>query len=685
MEKILYQINKYILLAILFLFPILVLSISPNPYEVPKLAILVFGLGVILIIKSVSTIIEGKLELSVSKYDFPVTLLGLSYLISTIIRTPNKMEALLLPGTTTAVLGGIFLYFLLNQLKENDKKVSQIVLVVSGVIYSLFIIFAFSGLFEKIPQLPAYYKARSFNPEAGYLPSGIFLLTLLPLGVGLVLSQKEIKNKILYALGCLVILGGLTISIFNMLPGKAFFPKFPDMNSSWQIAIDSLKASPVFGVGPGNFLTAFTRFRPLSFNQKDIWGLKFSTASDYYLTLFSEVGLLGLAAIILLIVTFYRNARRDFKELKLVKWGFSALAPLTSLTLLFILLALFPATNLLIVLIFIYLSLNVKTALTTLNLTTKPSDTAGQVASRFPAFLISVPVIALMVFVSFRAGIILSAEYKFKSALDALGRNEAKGTYDLMLAAIRSNPLVDRYRATFSRVNLVLANNITLKGKDLTDNDRTAITQLIQQAIQEGKATVALNPQRAANWESLGIVYQSIIPFAQGADAFAVQSYQQAIALDPINPNYRITLGGIYYAARNYDTASRVLELAVSAKPDLANAHYNLAFAYRDAGKIDAAIQQMTLVLSLVDPKSKDYDVAKQALDDLQSKKKTATPAATSNLTPPSGAQQPAVKPPITLPEGSQPPETPASTQRGELLTPTPAPQAGEPSPTPTP
>ena len=106
----------------------------------------------------------------------------------------------------------------------------------------------------------------------------------------------------------------------------------------------------------------------------------------------------------------------------------------------------------------------------------------------------------------------------------------------------------------------------------------------------------------------------------------------------------------------------------------MANSHYNLALAYRELGKINDAKTQMTLVLSLVTPNSKDYDLAKQTLSEIESKMKELSQAKGENLTPPQGQEQ-VIKPPIELPAESQPPETP--------ITPTP-PENQEVSPTPT-
>jgi tetratricopeptide (TPR) repeat protein len=250
----------------------------------------------------------------------------------------------------------------------------------------------------------------------------------------------------------------------------------------------------------------------------------------------------------------------------------------------------------------------------------------------------------------------LAAELSFKQAVDALAQGDGQTTYDKVRGAIRLNPNVDRYHSTFSQINLAIARNLAQK-QDLTDAERTTLTQLVQQAINEGKAAVALNLQRAGNWEVLAQTYRAIMPIAEGADAFAIQSYSQAVALDPFNPNLRINLGGIYYGMKNYDDAVKVLELAVTTKPDLANGHYNLAFAYRDQKELEKAIQQMTLVLSLIEDKnSQDYQTAKAALEDFE-KQRPTTPEGAETLTPPQGEEVPPLSPPLELPEESQPPE----------------------------
>ena len=664
-EKVFQKIQDYLTYALLFLLPFTIISISSNPFTISKLALLVFFLILLLITVGVRSIITGKLPYASTAFDFPVLVIAIAYLASVIFITPNKMEGLLLPGTATAVVGGVLLYFFINQLK--DKSTAIKLLVYSAMVYSLFSILAYTGILGKIPQLPAFMRAKTFNPEGGYLPSAIFLLTVLPLGISVILSDKGLKTKIFSIFSTLLIVAGLILSIYQIFPGRPLSPRFPNLRTSWEISIDSLKASPLLGVGPGNYMTAFNRFRPLSYNTTDIWAVKYSTAGNYYFTLFTETGLLGLAGMILLIWVFVKDAKKQLKEHKLVNWGFTAAAPLLSFALLVIIMAIFPATIFINILLFILLAFAAKSHAGSINLTIQRVKEGSEIVpSKLLAILVITPLIGVVLYTGFLSCNILRGEYFYKAALESLLANDAQGTFDYMRKAVAANPRVDRYRATSSRIYLILA-DATARKKNLSDADRTTITQLIQAAIAEGKANVALNPMRAQNWEVLGKTYQSIISLANGADGFAAQAYAQAVALDPTNPQTRISLGGLYYAAKNYDTASRIFELAASSKNDLPNAHFNLAYSYKEQGKIDAAIQQMTLVLGMLKPDSQDYQVAKKALEDMQSKKKAAAaPANTENLTTPE-TSAPAIKPKVELPEGSEPPaasvtETPSPT-----------------------
>lgn len=670
------KIEKIILYVTVFLTPLMVLSTFPNPLSAPKLIVLSFGIGLALFIKAIRIVLKGSLEFSVGKFDIPVIIFLVAYLASSILVTPNKMEAFFIPGITTAVIVSTLLYFLVSGLKENGQKTLSTVVFLSGVTLSIISLLSFSKAFEYIPQLPAFMKDPLFNTLGGQLPSAIFLITVLPLGIELLISQKDVAKKAFISLAAVLLILGFGMSIYNLLPGKPAEPKLLDFNTSWSVTIDTIKASPLLGAGPGNYLTAFNQFRPLSYNQTDNWNLRFTSSSNFYLTVFTETGFLGALALILIILEVYKRSRKIFGKNKFTNKTFEENVALISLVILLISFVFFSAVQSHIVLLFVLLALISQGKRIKLNLSAQATDemnmSLSSLATRLPALLVSVPVIVALIVFAIFSGRVLKAEATYKKGLDALIQNDGATTYELLRQAININPYVDRYHASYSQINLALANSIALN-EDITDQDRETIAQLIQQAIREAKATVTLNPQRAGNWEVLARTYQAIAPFAQGADQFTIETFNQAVALDPINPDLRISLGGTFYALGNYDNAIDTFKLAVLAKPDHANAHYNLSFAYREKGEIEKAISEMTIVLSLADKNSNDYELAKTELENLEARRPITETEGTENLTPPQEAEEPIIQPPLDLPEDAEPPVVPETPTNSPSPTPTPS------------
>src|SRR4030042_1665991 len=590
MEKNLEILEKYIIYLIAFLIPVSFLPIFPNYFTTVKLIILSAGVCLAILIKLTRMIVSGNFDISVTNFDFPVFLLAIAYLASSILRTPNKMEAFFLPGTAAILIFAAIYYFLVNQLKEKDKEYLLLSVFLSGIIVSLFSFFSITGIFSKISVLPVYLKDKLFTTQGGNLPTALFLAVVIPLGISLVIAQKDVVKKAFFAISLGVVTFGLVLNIYNILPGKPTSPMFIDYKTSWS------------------------------------------------------------------------NAK------------------LISLVLLLVIFAFFSATLELIFLMLLLLAVNSKSKRIGLKFgivatnPTESSDFAGQFAPRIPAILATLPIlvgIIVLVVIGFR---VVSAEYLFNNSINALAANDGTKTYTLMQQAINKNSTVDRYHATMAQVNLALANSIAQKpeGQQITEEERTTITQLIQQSINEGKAAVSLNASRSGNWDLLAALYQSIMAFSQGADQFAIQAYSQAVALDPVNPLTRLNLGGVYYSIKDYDSAIDVFKLAVMAKIDYANAHYNLAIAYRENGDIEKAITEMTNVLSLVDRNTPDYDLAKKELDNLEAKKpvvEEVTPG-TENLTPPQTNEQ-VVQPPIELPEGAAPPSPSPIGQETPIPSPT--------------
>jgi len=640
--KILETLEKYLLYLLIALFPVFTLTLFSNPYVIPKEVLLIAVCGISLVLWFVKAFFKGSAKFSVGKFDLAVLAVVISYFVSALVKTPNKMEAFLLPGTATIIIAGAVVYFLVNQMDAKGKAGILYSLLISAVLLGVSVLFTEVGLFAKIPQLPALFKDSAFNPLGGNLPAIMYLGSILPLSLGLMVKEKEAVKKVFTGVCLVVMLLGLGLLVRNALPGGPQIPKFPDYKTSWAISVEALKESPIWGMGPANYLTAFNRFRPVSYNSSDLWSVRFTTGSDFYLTAVTELGFVGVIAFAILLVAVYKTVAKGFR-FSMEPVNLSSILEKKSLIVLILLMAVFPTTPFLIVLLFVFLSLLSKSEETVVSL---------GISSKVAVVLSSIPVLLGLGVLVFYGSKILTGEAKFQKSLNALSLNDAKATYNFMQEAIAANPKVDRYHASFAQVDMALASGVANK-KDITENDKKTVTQLVQQAINEGKSTVILNPSHAGNWEILAQIYRSVMPFATGADQFTIQTYSQAVSLDPTNPNLRISLGGVFFALGKYDQAIESFKFAVLAKPDLANAHYNLAVAYKAKKDFDNAITEMNNVLSLVAKGSSDYDLAMTELDNLQKGK----PAASSDtLSAPKPVESSNIKPPITLPQDATPP-----------------------------
>lgn len=647
--KIINTLEKGIIYATVFLLALFIVPSFPASFILPREILLVTAAVLLLILWSAKLVIAGSLTFAKGKYDLPVLLIALAYLASAIFVTPNKMEAFWFPGTATFVVVSAFLYFFINQLKKEEKEGVAISLFFSGVVFSLLVLLSTLGIFAKIPQFPDFLKANTFNTLGGAIPGIIFLTCILPLAFDFILRNKDIAKRLFFSVSSIVIVFGLIVSIKNTIPAKGGAIGLLDYSTSWQVLVDTLKFNPILGVGPANYITAFNRFKPLSFNSSSFWANSFNSSRNFYLTAVTEVGLAAALALFILLWAVYKS---DIKR-RLIS------AETWSLILFLVLAFVFPVVAFGITLLFILLAIGSNSEGKTFNVNflARGENSASNISSRIPSLIVALPFVVLALAASYFGARYTLAEYRFQEAINAVGSNNAKTAVDKMVAAINLNPKVDRYRLSYSQINLVIAQNLATK-KDLTDNDKSAISQLIQIAIQEGKATVALNPTRAGNWALLADIYRSVMSFAQGADQFTIQTYTQAVALEPINPNLRIALGGIYYALGRYDEAIDAFKLAVLAKSDLANAHYNLAAAYREKGDINKAISEMNIVLTQVTKDSADYNLAKAELESLQKKLPAAktTGGTGESLTPPAEAPTQVIKPPIELPKEATPP-----------------------------
>lgn len=647
MSEVLSRLQSWLLVALVFLLPLFFLPITPDFFDFNKMALLASGAVVLSVLWGTRLVAEGKFVWNRTALDIPVLLFAIVVLVSAIARTPNRMDAFVIPGSATIILAATLLFFVVTQTARHWALGTRSVvyaLLASGVVVALVTLAVATGLLDGL-ALPNWMKVDTFSPIGAPLPALTFLLVLIPLVIGKITgaSRDKLLAGLYFGIIAVILLAIVALGS-QVLVNKATQVKLLPIPTGWAIAVEILKTSPL-GVGPGNFLTAFGQFRPLEYNQTDVWNLRFGTSSNWYLQVFTEIGIVGLAALLFLIWQIVRlakmeNARPESGERG--KWKMENYA-LYSILLLFLVV---PANFILLTTFYLILGLFAAGA-------SHEISTNARFATPFVFILLAANAIAFFIF----GGRAYAAELSYKKALDAGAKNDVQGLINNLNSAITTNPTVDRYHISASQALFAVANAVARqKGQNATDDDRKQITGLVQDSIRQAQIAVSFNNRRSTNWENLASIYRALIPMAKDADQFAVQSYNQAIAFDPINPLLRISLGGVHFGAGRYDDAIAAFALAVQAKPDFANTHYNLAAALREKGDLQRAVTEMETVLSLVDPKSEDYKTAQKELENLKSKLPKSATGSGETLQAPQPSGSPVVKPPLTLPQEAAPP-----------------------------
>lgn len=492
----------------------------------------------------------------------------------------------------------------------------------------------------------------SYNQIIGYVP--------LALGLTLYFFfQGGQRTKLTQTLMPLLV-WALLLTAFFSVPQITNFLKLNfsrpaeialDPSTSWQIAAKVVTDRPLFGAGLGQFSQIFTLYKPLAFNSTNLWNIRFDRPfSDLFLFL-SEAGLVGFLAFVFLLWSAVSYALRSRVSEPLYDAVRSAI--LASVVGFFLatggsahyfyfifLLALLVAKEeststglserIILTLAAVKDRIFKKVTMPQISSTDPHRWEGGKAVTQvLPYLFLGAAVIGALLVVPETVKDYLG-EYHNRQTLQAVARNDGRLAYNSLVASLNANPNLDVYQRNMAQIALGIAANISAR-PEVTDRDRQLIQGLIRESIQRVRiASEVLEPNFVVNWETRAQIYQNLINVAQNAEAWTVDAYARAIALDPFNPNLRLLLGGLYFGLGNYDLAAGAFSQAASLKSDLPNSHYNLAQALIRLNRLPEAINEYDLTLARLTRGTADYDRAQKERADLQeaSNKAQAKPSA---------------------------------------------------------
>ncbi len=623
-QSYLSTLSTIVICITLFLLPVFFLVNATDFFVIPKQLLVIGALIVLLALWGVKILFERKIVLTINPLNLPVAIFTIVIIASALL-SRNRFDSLI--QTFPVVFAILFFWGIANNIRDRRSFSFVLSSLVLGAAVSSIITLAyyFKLYFLPLPNI----QNQFFNTFGSVIQQLIYLVPVLVLSVFYVAKavnfprirlSTDVKTDFGFFIqliaGALSLLGVILI-LYQILalPNKpiilpyiyGFQTAFAAISQDTSRFIISLLA----GSGYGTFLVDFTRYKLPAFNlEQSIWSLNFAFSSSYFLELVATTGLLGALSFLAIIFSALksRTPKNPLFVAVFVPLVLSLLLPFSfvSVALLFILLGIYVS----------YLNVNedkrvydmvlslVAAKSGMLSFEAAPEEEHARTRLESPilpgvVFLLVLLFIGFTGFYTYRFAV---SDFKFAESIRQAAGNNGQRTYELETQAIREFPYRADYHRIFSQINLALANSVAAGIKEGTapsQQTQQNIIALLQQSINSARNAVILSPMTSVNWQNLAQVYRSLINVGQNAEQFSIASMNQAIALDPYNPNLYIQLGGIYYQLKQWDAAQNQFQLAINLKRDFANAYYNLGHALEERGDLQNALASYQIVRQL--------------------------------------------------------------------------------------
>ena len=671
----------YLPVGLAFLMPVFFLTATSEFFEFNKLALLTVSTILLLLAWTYRIVETKKVGITKSIMDFPLFLLLLTTVLSTVFSVNKTVSIFGSQGRWFPSLYGIviiyaFYYLISGNLQDRKFIKTSLLAFVGGVTLSSFV--AILSYYRIYIGSAAYFRVANFN-LAGSITTAVVLAALaVVIAISLMLYEESMQKKALLLVGTvinyfLVVLVGIlpawvvlgvgvvgivffisykritdntvfltmaagtlaAITLVVLLPTtrdlitNAAYPKelVLPVQESWIVASETVQDYPTLATGPSSFGLNFPRYRPLSLNSGDLWNVKFDKPYNELFNTLATLGLVGLMA------GFFFVQRLGKVILTSLKThdddGISKILGIAVAALLSVFLFTYATVLNVFVLFLLFALMIANLGITKSEVAEKfaiglasiaPVTTIGEegaIKKEYLHFIFALPILAATFYAGFIFYKVYAGETYIRSSIAAATRNEGAKTFEYQTKAIEMNPQRATYHNAYAQTNLALANSIASK-ESLTDQDRQTIQQLIAQAIRNTRlSTEVINPLNVDSWTTRASIYRAIIPIAQNASQWSIASYNTAIQLSPTDPRLRLDLGGIYYSRGDYLTAANFYRQAILLKQDYANAHFNFAQALLKLEDYDNARRALEITKTLVDKTSNDYKLVEEQLANL--------------------------------------------------------------------
>ncbi len=365
----------------------------------------------------------------------------------------------------------------------------------------------------------------------------------------------------------------------------------PSLLGTSGVIKESLQGKEILiGEGPNSFLAQWALHKPIVVNRTSFWNIDFSEGFSFLTSALVNVGvggfLLWLGFLGTLIFIGFKSIFILPKN-NLVPMSFLAVSYL------WLFFLVYTPTNTIMSLTFIFTGVLISLLIQNGVIKTKKISFSHNQRIDFVIVLVLISLLLGLVVGGFVVSQnFIASIYSEKGIIETNIEDAEKN----IIKAVNLFEDDSHYRL-LSNINLIKLQK-ALSNKNVSKSE---IENNLNNTIAFSSRSVEMNKNNYKNWYALGGVYEAIVGLGLEGDYYdrAINSYMQAIKLNPNNPLLLFTLGRLEYNAKDYTNAMKDLERAVILRSDYSDAKFYLGLSYYYLDRDNDAILQFRDLLIL--------------------------------------------------------------------------------------
>jgi tetratricopeptide (TPR) repeat protein len=655
-------ISFIILQAILFLTPIFFVPMLSVPFQVGKSAFLIYGVIALLLLWLVARLKDGLFAVPKSLFYASAGLLAVVYSIAGLL-SGNKAVSFagqgFEVGTVAFLVPSLILFALVPLILRSKERIfySYATLLASffvvGVFHVIRIVFGadvlsfgmFSGatanLIGRWSDVGVFFGLATIislitlekvvlNRLFKVLVNVCFALSLAMIAVvnfsviwvmlaivSLVLfvyqfsfgkrDGSSVRAMPYYALITLVIsvffvfVGARVGGMISDALGTSQVDVRPSLSATLDVTKGALVENLFFGTGPNRFSSEWLLGKPAGINQTLFWNVDFNYGIGFVPSFAVTSGVVGALAILLMVVLFvlsagrvlFRDGASPFSRYLVIS-SFMGASYLWALSFVSV-----PSTSIWILTVFIS-GLFVASLREDGIVSDSSIETLHKPAANFVSVLLVIfCFIGTLYFGYSVATRLIASVYFQKAVVSASLEGDVDKTEAYLVKAVSIAPS-DLYSRAVSQLYLsrigILLNDSEVEKAEA----QRLFQQYLSVAIQASNDAIALDPTNYANHASLGQVFEAVIPLKiEGAYEGAKQAYEEALAVNPANPELYLMLARVEVAKGDNEAARSQIRKALELKGDYSEAVYLLAQIQIAEKNVPEAIRSVEAIATI--------------------------------------------------------------------------------------